>query len=286
MPVEQLSLSLIPHKTDDGLIVAQRAVDGYINATAMCQAAGKLFADYRRLGTTDEYLKELAADMGIPISELIQSLKGGSGPQGTWVHPDVAIHLAQWLSPKFAVMVSKWVREWLAGGRYGGGAMPYHLQRYMANRGKVPYTHFSILTELTMVLIAPLEERGYTLPDNMVPDISEGKMFAKWMRENIGVDTDTLPTYKHAYEDGRVVDAKLWPVGFLDMFRKHFHEVWLPTKSVEYFEKRDPKAVPHLKALVSVLVSPAYPRGLLPNSPIRGAMPAPPAKKAAKKKGS
>ena len=33
---------------------------------------------------------------------------------GTWVHPDVAILLAQWCSPKFAVRVSQWVRERLA----------------------------------------------------------------------------------------------------------------------------------------------------------------------------
>jgi len=54
--------------------------------------------------------------MGIPISELIQSFKGGRAEnQGTWVHPDIAINLAQWLSPKFAVQVSRWVREWMSG---------------------------------------------------------------------------------------------------------------------------------------------------------------------------
>lgn len=255
---EQLPLTLIPHKVDNGLIIAQRQSDGYINATAMCQVAGKLLADYTRLKTTEAFLMELAADMGIPISELIQQVKGGSGVQGTWVHPDVAIHLAQWLSPKFAVMVSKWVREWLAGGRHSGGAVPYHIQRYMANRTKVPYTHFSVLNELTLGLIAPLEDQGYTLPDNMVPDISQGRMFAKWMRDKYGIDTDTLPTYKHAYADGRVVDAKLYPIGFLDEFRRHFHEVWMPTKAIEYFGQRDAKAVPYLTKVIPPVVATNY----------------------------
>lgn len=274
MSTQQLPLALIPHKTDNGLIIAQRQLDGYINATAMCQAAGKQLGHYLSNQTTKDFLAELSADIGIPISEIIQVVKGGSSPQGTWVHPDVATNLAQWLSPKFAVMVSKWVREWLAGGRYSGGAMPYHLQRYMANRSKVPYTHFSILNELTIALIGPLEDRGYRLPDNMVPDISEGKMFAKWMRENVGVDTDTLPTYPHAYEDGRVVQAKLWPIGFLDQFRKHFHEVWLPTKAVEYFEKRDPKAIPHLTAIVTVLVDHTYTPRLLSRPAAAKSLPA------------
>jgi hypothetical protein len=50
--------------------------------------------------------------MGIPITELVQSIRGGTPElQGTWVHPQVAIALAQWLSPEFAVKVTKWERE-------------------------------------------------------------------------------------------------------------------------------------------------------------------------------
>lgn len=250
-PPNQLRLALIPHQVEDTL-VQQRSTDGYLNATAMCQAVGKSFADYQRLVSTKDYLTELSTDMGIPMSELIQSLRGGSGPQGTWVHPDVAIHLAQWLSPKFAVAVSRWVRDWLATGHKGGGAMPYHLQRYMANQSKVPYTHFSVLSELTLGLIAPLEARGYTLPDKLVPDISQGKMFAAWMRKTINMDTDTLPTYEHEFEDGRVVAAKLYPAEFLDMFRKHFTEVWMPKRAVAYFRERDQKALPALEQLLAL----------------------------------
>ncbi len=35
--------------------------------------------------------------------------------QNTWIHPDLAIQLAQWISPKFAIQVSKWIREILIG---------------------------------------------------------------------------------------------------------------------------------------------------------------------------
>jgi len=255
----QLSLALIPHEVDNGLIIAQRQSDGYINATAMCNAVGKKFNDYTRQASTKEFVEALKSDTGIPVTELIQTVSGGDpARQGSWVHPDLAINLAQWLSPKFAVMVSKWVREWLAGGRNAGGSLPYHIQRYMANRTKVPYTHFSVLNELTIGLIAPLEDQAYTLPDHMVPDISQGKMFARWMRDKFGMDTDTLPTYKHAYADGRVVDAKMYPIGFLDEFRRHFHEVWIPQKAPEYFAARDSKAIPFLTKVISLIIAANY----------------------------
>jgi hypothetical protein len=143
---QQYELALIPHKVA-GEIISQRAKDGYINATAMCTAAGKQWGHYRESSNTQRFLEELASDIGKPISELVQSIKGGKPAlQGTWVHPQVAIHLAQWLSPRFAVMVSRWVHEWLTKGAPNIiRPMPFHLRRYLANHPNVPSAHFSIL---------------------------------------------------------------------------------------------------------------------------------------------
>lgn len=99
----------------NGVNVEQRVADGYINGTAMCQASGKLLADYLRLSSTQEYLTELGADMGIPISALARVRKGGkSNEQGTWVHPEVAVDLGQWCSTRMRIAVNRWVVEWLA----------------------------------------------------------------------------------------------------------------------------------------------------------------------------
>ena len=107
----QPRLDLIPHDYR-GEIIAQRAKDGYINATAMCKAAGKAFADYFRTKTTHDFLTELSTSMGIPMDQLISTISTGPNElRGTWVHPQVSIHLAQWASPRFAVMVSQWVGE-------------------------------------------------------------------------------------------------------------------------------------------------------------------------------
>jgi hypothetical protein len=165
-------LALIPHRVD-GQVIEQRRIDGYVDATAMCRAVGKQFNDYSRLGSSKAYLSELEIDTGIPVSELIQSVRGGSSSaQGTWIHPKVALHLAQWLSPRFAVQVSNWIYDWMTG-RVSPPVhrMPYHLRRYLKNRSHVPDGHFSMLTEMIQSIIAPMEEAGYTLPERMLPDI-------------------------------------------------------------------------------------------------------------------
>lgn len=74
----------------------------------------------------------------------------------------------------------------------------------------MPTGYFSILSELSIILIAPLEALGYRLPARMVPDISSGRILCEWLRSEKGVDTYTLPTYWHRYEDGRQVPAKLF----------------------------------------------------------------------------
>ena len=125
--------------------------------------------------------------------------------------------------------------------------LPYHLRRYMANLPKVPHTHFCMLQEMTIKLIAPLEVLDYTLPDNLIPDISEGLMFSRWLRENKDIEPRNFPTYQHSYEDGRRVPARLYPNDLLPDFQVHFHEVWLLQRSESYFAERDPDALPALR---------------------------------------
>ncbi len=243
---EQLPLPYIP-RAIAGSIVSQRHKDGYVNATAMCQAAGKLYGHYSENRATKAFLEELSRDIGIPISQLSQSIKGGEPQlQGTWVHPQIAIHLAQWCSPAFAVQVSRWVFDWMSAAARAP-SMPYHLRRYAMNQRNVPRGHFSVLNEIAVTLIAPMELAGYTLPEKLWPDISQGMMFARYVREKHGVDTNNLPSYIHEFEDGRPpVLAKAYPNEWAGEFRNHFEQVWIPLRSRDYFQQRDVKALPYL----------------------------------------
>ena len=89
-----------------------RKKDGFVDVTNLCKAGGKQYGDWNRLGKTKEFLKVLSNETGILISELIQVVYGGNYKfQGTWTHPQVAINIAQWISPEFDVQVSKWIYQ-------------------------------------------------------------------------------------------------------------------------------------------------------------------------------
>lgn len=124
----------------NGITVEQRLADGFLNATAMCATHGKDLTQWFRTKETLELFCALLADnsdifnpvdlqdldisrlSGSKYSEMFPSLitsKRGS-PQaggGTWLHPDLAIQLAQWCSPAFAIQVSRWIREWMTTGQ-------------------------------------------------------------------------------------------------------------------------------------------------------------------------
>lgn len=257
MPDHQFSLQLISHKVENA-IVQQRSDDGYINATALCAAAGKRWHNYVRNETTGQFLRALEAKTRISVLLLNQQLTNADGTHSTWVHPKVAIHLAQWLSADFAVQVSEWVYDWMNGGGQPRHQpqLPYHLRRHMLNVGKVPSTHFSILQEMTNTLIAPMEVRGYSLPEKLMPDISQGRMFCKFLRDELGIDTDSLLTYTHEFENRAAVEAKLYPIEYLVAFRRYISDTWLPERAAGYFKERDPLALPALDQLLRLIHSP------------------------------
>lgn len=95
-----------------GHAIQRRQADGFVNATAMCQAHGKRWNDYQRIDATRAYIQALAAVAGIPATDLILLRQGGTpSGQGTWIHPRLAIDLARWLSPQFAVWMDGWFLE-------------------------------------------------------------------------------------------------------------------------------------------------------------------------------
>ena len=96
----------------DGKVVSRVREDGYVDATAMCKAAGKMFADYKRLDKTNVFLKLLSERLGLDRSQLTIIKKGGNERGGSWVHPYVALDVAAWCSPSFQVHIYEWVREW------------------------------------------------------------------------------------------------------------------------------------------------------------------------------
>jgi hypothetical protein len=115
--------------------VISRQSDGYINASQLCKAGKKYYNDWFRLEKTKEFLTELSQELKIDILtdktdpggksrhentnvSLIKINQYNDSDQSTWVHPRVAIHIAQWISPKFAVNVTGWIHKLLSTGSF------------------------------------------------------------------------------------------------------------------------------------------------------------------------
>jgi len=98
-----------------GTPIERRQADGFVNATAMCKANGREWSTYARSERTKEYIAALQAVPQFCRTELVQSIWGGQPHlQGTWIHPRLAVDLARWISPAFAVWMDGWFLESLA----------------------------------------------------------------------------------------------------------------------------------------------------------------------------
>jgi hypothetical protein len=93
--------------------------NGYINATKLCTQHGKLFKNWLRNGGSKELINEVnsqiaAAHNRAADADVFMELKGGDSlTRGTYVHPLLVPHIASWVSPKFAIKVSKIVNDFI-----------------------------------------------------------------------------------------------------------------------------------------------------------------------------
>ena len=125
----------------NGTLIGQRPEDGYVNATAMVKANGKRWNHYFANDRTQAYIAALAIDLrsagnpadpqrpcsatevGNPTDPVQVVSTGPNHLRGTWIHPRLAIDLARWISPEFAVWMDGWFLEWIQG-RAVAAALP------------------------------------------------------------------------------------------------------------------------------------------------------------------
>lgn len=86
-----------------------------INATEMAQSFGKQPIFWLNNQSTKDYLNELSKLRNLSLADLVQVTKGGNNP-GTWMHEDVALEFARWLSPAFAIWCNDRIKELLRTG--------------------------------------------------------------------------------------------------------------------------------------------------------------------------
>ncbi len=125
--IENKNIENNDKKTENLVINAQTItymyINNYINVTELCKAGGKKFSDWIFLDSTKELIEELEKNTnteksiiinndGKPVSLFKKSNKKNTDKfyQDLWIHPDLAIQLAQWIGPKFALQICSWVR--------------------------------------------------------------------------------------------------------------------------------------------------------------------------------
>ncbi len=84
------------------------SADGWLNATASAQALGKNDLDnFLRSKTYVEYAEVVAAANSVNFTDLKTTRRGNGG--GTFLHPELAVVFARWISPAFAYWCDKQV---------------------------------------------------------------------------------------------------------------------------------------------------------------------------------
>ena len=145
----------------------------FFNATELAKPFGKRPSDFWKLEQNREYLAAL-----VTLSEgnekfFVKSVRGGKH-QGTWLHNDLALQFARWISPAFAVRLDRWIRDRIKAER------DWSAQRMEARTG------FRPLTDAIMDAHDPAKFYHYSSEADLINRIVLG-MTAKEYREKYQV---------------------------------------------------------------------------------------------------
>jgi hypothetical protein len=92
--------------------------DGYVNVTKLCKAGGKEYKHWKENKESEAVIKAIERSVGIPTDLIIRDIRTGKNEsRGTFVHRRLALIIAQWISPDFAVQVAAWTEELLLFGK-------------------------------------------------------------------------------------------------------------------------------------------------------------------------
>jgi hypothetical protein len=89
--------------------------NGYINVTKLCKEGNKAFIHWRETKTSKSFVNEVSSAIGISIADILITINGGNQTlltRGTYAHPELVPHIASWVSPSFAIKVSRIVNEY------------------------------------------------------------------------------------------------------------------------------------------------------------------------------
>lgn len=159
-------------------ITFQKGDNVMVNATEMAKPFNKRPNDFLILKSTNELTNSLSAKTGIPVTGLVIVNQGGNN-QGTWMHEDLALVFAQWLSPDFYLWCNDRIKELL---QYGITATQPTLEQMINN----PDLVISLATQLK----SEREEKQRMVCENQI---------LKEQNKNIIEETKPAVTFANAF---------------------------------------------------------------------------------------
>jgi prophage antirepressor-like protein len=95
--------------------------------------------------------------------------------------------------------------------------------------------YWSMLNKMTELFALPLEANGLTLPKNVLPHISTGRMFCDYLKKH-GVDPDKIVRkYTQVYLDGTFVEnVNQYPDLYYPIFTNWLENIWIKKKCAKY----------------------------------------------------
>lgn len=191
MPENASIYSIISLGKYNGIDIGCRPEDQFINATAMCQANGKAWANFWKNEGTQEAINEIAENLRYSNSNIIISVRGKGKEQGTWVHRQVALKLAAWLNPKFEAWVWGQIDSILLGKQVAHREVGEHQLAVVQNAVSVLQEKYESLVLQIAEAIAS-QKRMYDLFAEMLPMIKRIDERTQGIREGFSNETKRM----------------------------------------------------------------------------------------------
>ena len=101
----------------------------FVNATEMAGNFGKIPANWLRTEQSRKIIEAISTSHKCELADLLMVVNGGDN-RGTWMHEDVALVFAQWLSPEFYLWCNDRIKEI---AKHGFTATDATLEKMLSN---------------------------------------------------------------------------------------------------------------------------------------------------------
>lgn len=111
-----MDAKIIKYEFNDAVVSFEKGDGIMVNATEMAKPFKKSCNDWLKTEQSKRMIAAISTSKKIDVADLVRVTNGGNTGNGTWMHEDVALVFAQWLSPDFYIWCNDRIKELLTTG--------------------------------------------------------------------------------------------------------------------------------------------------------------------------